>query len=334
MSNPFVYVPEANFHQTAYQNQAYSPYGSPFVPELSLQGASPWSNPASLPPSPHIGGGALPNVAFPGMAGGADPVWDPAYRRPRQNSWHGPNPYNPQGLLAPIGPSHHRSNSFGQANPPFIPGAYQPPAPATAPAYNPFWNWNPNSHSPWFNRFVNLPTHHPEPKAYIHPWLNGESFRSDFSFNLSIPTFAPLRVVGAGGQTMFMGQDELGQLTIKHDKIPQWPIELVFNPANPNTQVPVASLPPISVGDILLAIHRELQKHITQYDFGGLNSAEEKEVTRAYQKRCKSMGPQVEMQLLSGGVRRCDFLKKNVMFKGLVRTGDNLENLRLITGSA
>lgn len=143
---------------------------------------------------------------------------------------------------------------------------------------------------------------------------------------------------------MFLSEDELNQvatyphihkLTITHEKLPQWPIELVYNLAHPNTQVQnVANFPPITVRDILLAVHRELQRPIVQYDFASLNSAEEVAVTRAFKRRCRSLGPQSERQLISEGVKRCDFLMKDVMFRGLVRTGDSLEKLRLVTGPA
>ncbi|KAF5339837.1 hypothetical protein D9611_009126 [Ephemerocybe angulata] len=344
MSQPYVYVPEANFYQTAYYQNGQSPYGSPFVPNVNLQGASPYSNPASLPPSPHHGYSHLPpgGLLFPTMTGGADPLWDSGYRRPRQNSWHG---VNPTGLLSPGGPNpgHFRSNSFGQSDPPFFPNQayYGQPPPATAPINT---NWSPNSHSPWFNRFLSLGRHEAESQMHIHPWLNGEAFRNDFIFNLSIPTFAPMRIVGPRGETALLAPDELGQvatyphlhkLTITCDKLPQFPIELVFNPMDPAYAMRgTANLPPILVGDILATIHRELHKGITQYDWGGLSSKEELEVSRAYVRRCRSSGPQAEMALRSAGVKKVDFLLKDVMFKGLVRSGEGLEHLKMVTGPA
>ncbi|RXW17896.1 hypothetical protein EST38_g7969 [Candolleomyces aberdarensis] len=348
MSSPYIYVPEANYQQSAYYNQPYSPYGSPFVPDLSL-GGSPYSTGGgSLPPSPHLGGGTpLPAgpVPFPGMLGvPPDPTWDaPIYGRPRQNSWHGTNPYNPSGLLFAPPRTHGRSNSFGQntAPPPVVPGGlpqFYPPPPASAPIYS---NWNPSSHSPWYRRFVALPTHR-ESQVYIHPWLNGEAPRPDFIFNLASPTFAPMRIVGPRGETALLGPEELSQpatypyihkLTVTHDKIPQWPVELVYHPPTPNMTT-FDNMPPISVGDVLLAIHKEMQKGITHHDWAGLSTREETEVARAFQRRCKAVGPQGQMQLRSMGVKRVDYLLDKMMFRGLVRTAEGLEQLKLITSAA
>jgi hypothetical protein len=152
-----------------------------------------------------------------------------------------------------------------------------------------------------------------------------------------------MRIVGPRGETALLGPEELAQpatypyihkLTVTHDKIPQWPVELVFNPSTPNMAMAnVNNLPPISVGDVLSMVHKEMQKGITHHDWAGLSTREETQVARAFQRRCKSVGPQGQMQLRSMGVKRVDYLLDQVMFRGLVRTADGLEQLKLITAA-
>ena len=96
----------------------------------------------------------------------------------------------------------------------------------------------------------------------------------------------------------------------------------------------VDNMPPITVGDVLLTIHREMQKGITHHDWAGLSTREETQVARAFQRRCKSVGPQGQMQLRSMGVKRVDYLLDKLMFRGLVRTEEGLEQLKLITAAA
>ena len=360
-----------------------SPYGSGYggsVPASpNLAGASP------LPAANMNYNIAFPGLA--GGAAQESAQWD-AYGRPRRGSWHGaqapnPNPWGnngagPGGLLFAPQPAHQRRNSFSEAQAaavaaqqaqqaaqqaaaaaavaaaqaqqqPFYPPFYsQPSAPAmlTAQGYN---NWNPNSTSPWWNRFLQLP--HISPNAspnskktkqmFIHPWLNGEAFRSDFLFNIALPTFAPLRIVGPQGQTMFLGQEELRQpatyppifkLTIKCEKISQWPIELVYSPPQGYSSPATVNIPPITVGDILFTIHRELHRPITQYDWGELSTSEGKKVRTAYLNRCKAAGPQGDVPLQKEGVKRVDFLKEDIWFKGLLRDGKELEKMILVVG--
>ncbi|TFK20068.1 hypothetical protein FA15DRAFT_673855 [Coprinopsis marcescibilis] len=328
MSGPYVYQPQVAFQPGPYAfNAPPSPF-SPFVPDLSHLANSPYSRPASLQNSPNFATTALPTTGVPFPISNDNPFY-----RQRRPSWHGPAPTLDDGFLfaPPVG--HVRSNSFGaQAAPqqPFYP-------PATAPIYN--VNWNSAVNNPW---------NQPQQTAgvFIHPWLNGETPRKDFIFNLASVIFNPARMVGMNGQLMPLAAEELAQpatfphiyeLKIVHNKIPQWPVELSYQqPPTPfYSPAPTAGqgAPPITVGDVLYQLHQSFHQMITQAEWSELSSSEEREVTHAYRKRCKSMGVGVQGFWESQGVKRVDYLREKSWFRGLIRTGQSLNELRLITGT-
>jgi len=165
----------------------------------------------------------------------------------------------------------------------------------------------------------------------IHPLLNGEAPRPDFGFDLSSPTFRPVRYVGPG-QTTVLSLEEMRetathpaitQMRITCDVIPQWPIELVYSPYDihgDHLSLPPVSgtVPPITLGDVLFAIHRVLQTQITHLDWGRLSVSEEIAIARAYTRRCRSV-PSIAQLEASQGVKRVDFLLDKFIFRGLVR---------------
>jgi hypothetical protein len=182
----------------------------------------------------------------------------------------------------------------------------------------------------------------------IHPYLNGEAPRPDFYFNLSTSTFSPMRLV-APGQSALLTLDDLSQpathppitrLRIVCDAIPQWPTELQYNPyAAAAAAIPLSAggggggAPPITLGDVLIALHRSLQLRISHLDWARLNVSEETAVARAYTRRCRAV-PHLAQFEASQGVRRVDYLLDRVVFRGLVRVHgvDGFETLRLVTG--
>jgi hypothetical protein len=180
----------------------------------------------------------------------------------------------------------------------------------------------------------------------IHPYLNGETPRPDFHFDLSSPTFSPMRLV-APGQSALLSLDSLSEpathppitrLRIICDVIPQWPIELQYSPyaAAPTlSPSPLSNSPvPITLGDVLIALHRSLQTRISHIDWARLSISEETAISRAYTRRCRSV-PQLAQFEASQGVRRIDYLLDKVVFRGLVRVlgMEGFEKLRLVTGS-
>ena len=68
---------------------------------------------------------------------------------------------------------------------------------------------------------------------------------------------------------------------------------------------------------------------ITHEDWDVLSEAQVTQVARAYTRRCRKAARQgvvVEAQ----GVKKVDFLLEKVWFKGLLRTGESYEQMRLV----
>jgi hypothetical protein len=326
MSSPYVYIPEY-FQQTPYVDPYYSqPQSSPFFPPEGLHTHSPFASPRVSPlpsPSPRISQSNTPRrVHFEDEI--PLPELSPRARRP---SWHGASPHlsSPMGLglqfmqpsPSPSFYSHLRRHSFGNAP-------------------EPSWFNTPIMSSPWM--YSSQPT-----QFRIHPLLNGEAPRPDFFFDLSSPKFSPLRVL-APGHTSFVDIGDLREpathppitrLRIVCDAIPHWPIEIQQDTYQTMTTLsPIAfpsSLPPITLGDILVALHRGLHQQITHLDWAKLSVSEEIAVSRAYTRRCKSVSNYAQLEA-NQGVKRVDFLLDVFMFRGLMRvpSEDNWETWKLL----
>lgn len=315
MSSPFVYSPHQAQQPTPYLYPYYNqPNISPFIPSLNLPPSpiapsTPYL-PASQPTTP-----TTPNtrrVHFEDEFWARAAAQNAAQTRPRRPSWSGTVPMAPQSpfLQTPTSPFHNRRHSWGnstQQQP--IWSSFTPPqAPVSPFLYGP-----------------------QQPQFLIHPLLNGEAFRPDFGLDLSCPTFRPLRYMGPG-QTAVLGLAEMREtatypavtrMRITSDAIPQWPIELEYTPYDVHGEhlsLPSmdGTIPPITLGDVLFAIHRSLHTQISHLDWGRLTMSEEIAIARAYTRRCRSI-PSVAQLEASQGVKRVDFLLDRFMFRGLVR---------------
>ncbi|KAH9948818.1 hypothetical protein B0H21DRAFT_216154 [Amylocystis lapponica] len=333
MSAPY-YQPQF-YYPTSYLHPYYhQPYISPFIPPVTLPGSPNFVPPASLPGSPDF---SPRRVHFED-----DPLYNPPLRT-RRPSWHAgmmgmapaPNPqpfpsppmtYTTLPPMMPFGaaPTHHRRSSDG---------ALPQPTWIAYPTY------------PTFAQPVVYPTQ--VAPHQFHPLLNGETSKGPLVlFDISLNTFNT-RHLSASGQTggNTLSLDDLGQqathpavkrMTITCDDIPQWPIVL-----EPQVQgrsnylsVPATSADaPITVGDVLIAVHRSLQQKISHVDWARLSRSEEVDIARAYTRRCKTF-PSAEAFEASQGVRRVDYLKDRYMFKGLMRSSSDgrFEHVKLLVG--
>lgn len=125
-------------------------------------------------------------------------------------------------------------------------------------------------------------------------------------------------------------------LRILHPRLPFWPIDL---------QLPedfAGEKPPISVGDVLVAVHRACHTRISQVDWDSLNTADEVAVTKAFALRCRTeaMNSSVsqmhrkdrEVAERNQGVKRVDFLMEKTVLKGFMRAPDDPEGcVRMVT---
>lgn len=179
-------------------------------------------------------------------------------------------------------------------------------------------SWDDLPYSPWD---YNGTAHH----SLLHPLLNGDSTLNDLYFDLSSPTFSPMRALSTG-QFISISSGELSQpattppvtrMRVVHHSIPQWPIdvELRYN------EYALGTTPPITVGDVLYMIHRSLRRQISHADWAMLSHWKRTEVARAYTRRYSSV-PQMSQFEASKGVRRVDYLRDRHIFRGLVRSYD------------
>lgn len=324
MTGPYVYgAPNAYphpFQQTPYTAYYNSPHASPFIPPTEL---------SNYPPSPYRSVSPLPSndmapntVQFPG---GYDPAGYPTQYppRPRAPSYHGPqSPYAapvvaPPPQAAPWPRPHRLSN-------PLYPGV----APATQSYPS----------SPWSTVGTPLPLYADIASSFtINPFLNGETPRHDFMFNLSSQYCSPMQVFH--GQHVPLGIDVSQQpathppvyrLTIVCDDLPEWPIHLQFNPESYREQTGqvLSYAPPITLGDALSEIHRKLHERITHGDWARLDHRKRNKVSQAFTVRCQS-APTLQEFLKSDGVKKVDYLQDKIWFKGLLRTSDP-EVLKLV----
>jgi hypothetical protein len=167
---------------------------------------------------------------------------------------------------------------------------------------------------------------------HIHPWINGDAPSPEFVFDLSITNFSPCRVVGSE-QLVPLSPADLQQpafhppvtnLRITCDMAPSWPIDLIC-------PIGMGMMPPpITLGDILVAIHKKMHQQITHDDWDRLSHSEEALISRAFTRRCRRENMRAggryrtdhELPERQQGVKVVDFLQGRSLFRGLVRTTD------------
>ncbi|KAJ6448013.1 hypothetical protein C8R47DRAFT_995212 [Mycena vitilis] len=318
MTAPFVYVPEA-YGSTPYSLQ----YPNPCFPSAQA-GPAPFLPPSltlyhSSPYLANGGNGFYPNpvLSFGGDAVQYAPSWIPPHARQRTSFWGAPAHASGPTLLSPPAPSWLTAQSLhGQRK-------------------ITLWGTSP----PWWTRA--------EPDAaavYIHPFLNGDTPSPDFHCDLAPSTFVPMRriatyppsgaLIGAAELHAPAFYPPLFALRVVHSRLPFWPIDLALPPD--------AQAPPITLADVLVALHRVFHTPITHADWAGLGSAHEGAVRTAFTARCRSEARRSgaapaqlcdrEMAVRSQGVLRVDFLLGKTIFKGLVRApGDTEGCLRMVT---
>jgi hypothetical protein len=313
MSSPYRYTAQSYPTSHSYVDPYYTQkQPSPFIPNASL-----------YPPSPYS---SAPNTPGRNRVRFEDDLFPELNQRLRRPSWDGgqapvmppvamPQPVYADPFLTAGNQGFPRRHSFSGPN-------------------QSLWANNSMPYAPWL--------YPPQPPSFqIHPFLNGESPRPEFYFDLSSPKFYPACWVGPGQVTpLTMEQLQepathpaITRLRIICDIIPQWPIDLEYNPySQGGLNIPAPAVP-ISLGDILIALHRSLQNRISHIDWAKLTVSEETAVARAYTRRCKSI-PSVSQFEASQGVRRVDYLLDRVMFKGLIRVpgAEGFETMKLIVG--
>ncbi|TCD59970.1 hypothetical protein EIP91_010960 [Steccherinum ochraceum] len=319
-------------------------YSTPYLwPYYHQTPTSPFIPATQFPPSPRV---QERRVRF----SDDDEQYPPTRHRPP--SWHA----GMAGTAPPPNPAPFPSPPYAYGHLP--PVATMPPV-GPPPGYAPHRRRSdtsipPGGHPAW----VSIPTWmvYPQPApvapppSQFHPLLNGEGGnRPLLFFDLSLHAFNPLRISSYGhttGTTLTL--DELSQqathpgvtrMEIICDTISQWPIILEPQQDRPSSgylSVPsssAANFGPITVGDILVAIHRVLQTQISHRDWVQLSDSQETAIARAYTRRCRTF-PSAEEFESRQGVRKVDYLLDKFVFRGLTRLrGEGgFEVVRLLVG--
>ncbi|KAF8142249.1 hypothetical protein K438DRAFT_1442646, partial [Mycena galopus ATCC 62051] len=171
----------------------------------------------------------------------------------------------------------------------------------------------------------------------VHPFLNGDAPSPIFHFDLAPLQFAPIRLINPNvnpPQTAQLSAAEIREVAfdpplttvrILHPRIPFWPVDLAL-PAT--AQSPGQGIP-ISLGDVLVALHRSLHVRISHADWATLAPADAELVTAAFTQRCRAEAVRSgvprsqlrdrEVKEREEGVKRVDFLCGRTAFKGLIR---------------
>ncbi|KAI8989915.1 hypothetical protein BD414DRAFT_485530 [Trametes punicea] len=327
MSVPFGY--QYYYYPTPYLSPYYhQPVVSPFIP------------PVFLPPSPR-----------PSPRDERRVHWDDQpHVRQRRPSWHGslappPNPVpfpSPPLLFTPLAP--------------VLPIASQPP---------PYYAHNrrrsdsclPQPAWVTFPTLVHPMAYPPSPPASaIHPLLNGESAGGPLLlFDLSLNTFNPQRITSYGqksGTPLTLEElrepatyPSVWQMTITCEKLPEWPIVLEPHSTSrdrsrersPFLGVPSATThdAPITVYDVLMAVHRTVQQQISHVDWARLSESDMRAVSKAYTRRCRTFSSAAAFEEAQG-VRKVDYLRDDYMFRGIVRESaqEGFSKMKLVTGPA
>ncbi|KAI0261266.1 hypothetical protein BC834DRAFT_897011 [Gloeopeniophorella convolvens] len=311
MTNPYVwpyYLPQQHpylqFPPSANTSSGYP--GPGHRHSRSWQG-SPHMSPPVLPT-------LLPVVAGPPQL--VSPVYQPALLHPGY----------PQ--------TRDRRHSFDASS--YVPVQ---PAPAAAPwpaAPAPYYTYSPG----WTYAPVELP------QPQLHNLLNGEIISQHLHINLVSPDLVFRRRTGPNAdQLVTLRGYELEQpatspqmtrVRVVCDAIPQWPVDLqvVGTTLTPHRRRR-ASLPFLTLEDIVHAVHASLHRKISHEEWGRLTIEQETEVARAYTRRFKASGnARTEREQQAEGVKRIDFLLKNTWFKGFtwLEPENGVERLKLLVG--
>lgn len=311
----------------------YTPYLWPFFNQPVI---SPFLPPQTqLPPSPNAGAGER-RVRFED---------EDAYQtnRPRPPSWYAGMP----GAAPPPNPAPFPSPPMIYTQLPAVVPMQPPPAPSRyqrrysdGALPQPAWVQVPA----WMPLYPQAAPQHP---PQFNPLLNAENgHQSPVVFDLSFHTYEPRKHSPGSFSSPHLTPDELSQtatyppetrMFITCDEIPEWRVVLEPSREQPSNSgylsIPAsnAPAPPITVHDVLFAIHRMMHRQITHADWRKLSDQQMTRVSRAYTRRTRALSTTRAFEE-SQGVKWVDYLEDKYVFKGLVRhRGEQgFEHVRLV----
>lgn len=279
-----------------YAHPAYG-YPTPYLwPYFQPQVVSPFIPPQQFPPSPRS-----PPTRHVRFADDEDELYRTGRSRPP--SWHAgmpgttpaPNPapfpsppmyYTPLPPMVPLQPppvhTHHRRYSDG-----VLP--------------QPTWVQVPT----WMTVYTQVPPQ-PQPQPQLHPLLSAEGGREPpLFFDMSFYAYEPRHITSTNSTGTILTSEERNQtatypgvtrMVITCDELPEWTVTLEPHRERPSNSgylaVPTydapATVAPITVNDVLVAIHRMMQRQITHSEYYQLSKDRATAVARAYTRRCRT----------------------------------------------
>ncbi|KAJ7636409.1 hypothetical protein FB45DRAFT_788608, partial [Roridomyces roridus] len=314
MTAPFVYLPLPQVSPTLPYNPYYAaPQNtiSPFVPPSSRFQASPY-------------------LVQPATA--ASPISSPGDFNPRSVLW-------PEGAFeAAYTTPSPRLTTFWQGIP--VSCLRLPPTPrlsTTAPTQVATVPVPPLDLPPATTAPTQTPSASSAPEQ-IHPRLAGTAPSSTFFYDLSYSRFLPQRIFHPlppphPPQYAMLSSRDFNEpafhpprtkLRLLFSRLPFWPVDLALPEAMPE-HVNI----PISVGDVLVALHHALHARISATDYWTLGETDRRAVRDAFAQRCRAEAVRsgvpptqlydVEKREKAQGLRKVDFLCGKTVFTGLVK---------------
>ncbi|KAF7292663.1 Carbohydrate esterase family 8 protein [Mycena indigotica] len=347
MSGPFVYVPEAE-HAAA---DGYAAYAYPYAQATPPLGYTPF-----VPPSPALSAASAtshhhPGSRSPSLSVNSTPAygpgpWSPLGPRPRTNSWAAPPTAGAKAKAAAPGSIALSASAGGS---PTLKSALLHPSALLRPGHKKAKSSGNVTFAP-----------SPLVAGLTHPWLDAGVHSSPafaaappFRFDLSIAAFAPERAGSRPGEPTWtpLGAAEFAaeafyparyELRITHEALP-WPVVLRLEDKKSNKGrrpakekddrhgndhgTPTAPPPPITLGDVLAALHHTLHVLITAAEWAALPPARKAQVSAAFTARCRAEAVRSgastaelhdqEQAERAKGLRRVDFLAGQTSFRGL-----------------
>jgi hypothetical protein len=275
---------------------------------------SPFITPPVLP-------GLLPVIpAAPPVAEPVTPVYQPALLHP--NYSHS---------------SHSRRHSFDAA---FVPVQITaaPAVPVVSAVAAPYYTYP--------TGWVPAPRELQHQRPQLHNLINGEIITHRLHVNFADPDLEFRKRPRSGDHHLVtLSAYDLEQpatnppmtrVKIVYDAILQWPVDLhvIGTSLSPHRRRR-AALPYLTLEDVVHAMHASLHRKISHGEWGVLSASWKTEVARAYTRRYKASGSDWAVRRQqSEGVKRVDFLLKNMWFKGFawLEPENGVERLKLLLG--
>ncbi|KLO08485.1 hypothetical protein SCHPADRAFT_944401 [Schizopora paradoxa] len=287
------------------------------------------------PPQPQPARSSSPGVPIipPGSSPGGSPRLQPAmYQDEMGNNyvWQHGSPWVPAGFV-PLPPS-----------PSLLPAQYLPPSRDVSPQRGiiplpgmpgvPIVPPAPQIYYPQYYPHVNPYAYYAPPKPSVPKFHVHQLLKSDNPYlllDLSQPRCSPLTPNGRHGVipvhpaylTQGATNPDLSKITITCPELA--PFDKDWSITVEPSAFSLSDQAGVTVADILATVHQAMQTPVTHAEWAKISEKDVYEVSMAFTRRCRALGPDFERER-NQGVKRCDFLRDKIVLTGLsqVKSGD------------